>query len=196
MTNSYAPKRAQRREEAGKGVTVTGVLVALCLVGFAMTNIVFEITDHFANGRYADYASAFTVMNWLVVFLKVVGAAVALLSVATGPRLVSRAVLTVLLWGAFATLTVYTLGSLIEAIGIVLDLTGTADQIDLAATGYLLFFLLASVGYGVLAVSYMRRHHMHRRLAILGVLGAPVMLGLVLVAVPFLLTCLGLMPAS
>ncbi|MFJ6686920.1 hypothetical protein [Streptomyces werraensis] len=139
---------------------MTGVLVALCLVGFAMVNIVFEITDHFANGRYADHASASTIMNWLVVFLEVVGATVALLSVATEPRLASKSVLTVLLWGAFAILTVYTLGSLVEAIGMVLDLTGTADQIDLASTGYLLFLLLASVGYGVLAISYSRRHHM------------------------------------
>jgi len=37
-------------------VTVIGVLVALCCVGFAVVNVVFEITDHFADGRYAEYA--------------------------------------------------------------------------------------------------------------------------------------------
>jgi hypothetical protein len=175
-------------------VTVTGVLVALCLFGFAVVNIVFEITDHFAGGRYADYAAAFTVMNWLVVCLKLIGAAVALLSVTTKPQFLPTAILAVSLWGAFATLTVYTLGSVAEAIGIVFDLTDNAERIDLADTAYLLFFLLVAIGYGVLAGSYARRHHLRKRLAVFGVLGAPVVLGLVLVAIPMLLVAVGIMP--
>jgi hypothetical protein len=186
----------RRPDQAGTGVTVTGVLVALCLFGFAVVNIVFELTDHFAGGRYADYAAAFTVMNWLVVCLKLVGAAVALLSVTTRPFFPSKAVLAVFLWGAFATLTVYALGSVAQAIGIVFELTDNSEQIDLAATAYLLFFLLIACGYGVLASSYARRHCLPKRLAVLGVLGAPVVLGLVLVVIPMLLTAVGIMPSQ
>ncbi|MFF9915917.1 hypothetical protein [Streptomyces sp. NPDC013457] len=174
---------------------MTGVLVALCLFVFAVVNIVFEITDHFADGRYADYAAAFTVMNWLVVFLKVIGAAVAWLSVTRREHFLSKPVLAMLLWGAFATLAVYTIGSVAEAIGIVFELTDNGDHIDLAATAYLVFFLLVAIGYGILAGSYSRRHHLSRRPAILGILGAPVVLGLVLVAVPMVLTAVGIMPS-
>jgi hypothetical protein len=178
-----------------RGVAVTALLVALGCGGFAVVNVVFEITDHFAAGRYADYAGAFTVMNWLVTGLKVLGAVVALLSLAAEPRIVSKAMLTVLLWGGFGTLSVYTLGSLGQAIGMMLGLAGSVDQIDLAGVGYVLFFAAVSVGYGILAVSYSRRHRIRRGLAVVGVLGAPLVLVLVLVAVPALLSALGLMPS-
>ncbi|HEX2131736.1 MAG TPA: hypothetical protein VHH15_09240 [Actinophytocola sp.] len=171
------------------------MLVSLCCVGFALVNVVFEITGYFSEGRYADYSSAFSVMNWLMVFLKVIGAAVALLSVTGRPRLVSVAVATVLLWGSFATIAVYALGSVAEMIGMVLGLSGSADQVDLGGVGYVLFFLLVATGFGVLAVSYSRRYGTRKRLAVLGVAGAPVLLGLVLVAVPTLLAALELMPA-
>lgn len=196
MTSSAASTtdRSHRPGRPGTAVTVIGVLVALCCVGFAVVNVVFEITDHFADGRYAEYAAAFTVMNWLVVVLKVIGAGVALLSIASRPRLVSHAVLTVLLWGAFATLALYVVGSVAEAIGIILGLTGTGDEIDLAGIGYVLFFFLMATGYGVLAISHARRHGMRKSLVVLGVLGAPVVLSLVLVAIPKLLAAVGLSP--
>ena len=47
--------------------------MALWCVGFAVVNIVLESTDYLADSEYADYASAFTVMNWLVVGLKMLG---------------------------------------------------------------------------------------------------------------------------
>ena len=186
--------RSRRPGRPGTAVTVVGVLVALCCVGFAVVNVVFEITDRFADGRYAEYAAAFTVMNWLVVALKLIGAGVAMLSIAGRPRLVSHAVLTVLLWGAFGTLALYAAGSVAEAIGIILGLTGTVDEIDPAGIGYVSFFILVATGYGVLAVSHARRHGARKGLAVLGVLGAPVVLGLVLVVIPKLLAALGLMP--
>ncbi|HEX5543505.1 MAG TPA: hypothetical protein VFX60_18455 [Micromonospora sp.] len=173
-----------------------GGLVALCCIGFAVVNVVFEMTDRFADGPYAEYASGLAVMNWLVVGLKAMGAAVALLSVAERPRFRSPALLGVLLWGAFATLGVYALGSVVQAVGLALGLSGTADQIDMAGVGYVLFFLLLAAGYGVLAISYSRRFGLRKGVAVLGVLGAPVMLGVILLAVPMLLAVLGLLPAS
>ena len=163
-------------------------------MGFAVVNIVLESTDYLADGQYADYAAALTVMNWLVVGLKLLGAAVALLSVAKRPRLMPPRLLAMLVWGAFATLAVYALGSAVQALGMVLGLMGSADQVDLAGVAYLTFFLTAAVGWSVLAVSYSKRHAPGWIPAVIGVLAGPVVLILVLVTMPALLTALGVMP--
>lgn len=134
-------------------------------------------------------------MNWIVVGLKLLGAAVAVLSVTKPSRSVSPALMTAALWGVFATLGVYVLGSLAEAAGMVTGLMGNADQIDLAGIAYVLFFLLGAAGYGVLAISYRRRHRVGGRSAVVGVLGAPVVLGVLLLIIPALLTAVGIMPA-
>lgn len=179
----------------GPGVTGIGVLMALWCIAFAIVNIAFEFTDHFTGGPFAEYAAGITVMNWVVIGLKALGAAVALLSVVNIPKLHLPALMTILLWGAFATLGLYALGSVTQAIGIISGFSGTADQINPASVGYVFMFLLAAAGYGVLAVSYSRRHGMRRGYAVLGVIGAPVLLGLILIAIPMLLVALGLMPA-
>jgi hypothetical protein len=170
--------------------------MALWCAGFAVVNIVFESTNHLDDGEYADYASALTVMNWLVVGLKLLGAAVALLSVAKRPRLMPPRLLGMLVWGAFATLAVYALGSVAQALGMVLGLMGSADQVDLAGVAYLTFFLMAAVGWSVLALSYSTRHPQGWIPAVIGVLAGPVVLGLVLVAMPALLTAIGVMPVE
>ena len=181
---------------AGIGITVTGYLVALSCLGFAVVNVVFELTDHFADGPYAEYSAGIAVMNWLVVGLKVVGATVALLSVASRPRFLPPVFVGVLLWGAFAMLAVYAVGSVVQAIGMASGLTGSADSIDLAGVAYVLFFLLVAAGYGVLAISYSRRFKLRKGVAVVGALGAPVALAVILLAVPMLLTTVGVMPAS
>lgn len=132
-------------------------------------------------------------MNWLVTGLKLVGAAVALLSVTDRwrrPRL-----LAVLLWAAFSTLAVYAVGNVVQALGMVTGLIGGIENVDAAAVGYLVGFLPAAVGFGVLAVSYSQRHRIPRRLAVISALGGPVLLVLVLVAAPALLVAAGLMPS-
>jgi hypothetical protein len=168
--------------------------MALWCLGFAVVNLVFEVTGHFADGAYAHYTSGLSVMGWLVAGLKALGSAVALLSVARQPRLVSPSVVTVLVWAAFATLGIYVLGSVAEAVGMGLGLIGGAGQIDIRSVAYVLLFLAAAAGYGVLATSYSRRHPQRKGLAILGVLGAPVVLGLLLLAIPALLAAFGLLP--
>jgi hypothetical protein len=186
----------QLREPPGTAVRTVGVLIALCCVGFALVNAAFELTGHFDDGRLADYTVGMAVMDWLVAVLKLVGAAVALLAISRRTAVVSPAVVTVLLWGAFATLGVYALGSVLEAIGIVAGLVGDIEEITLASVAYVLFFSLIAAGYGVLAVSYSRRHRTGMRAVVLGVLGAPALLALVLVAVPMTLQVLGLLPKS
>ncbi|SCL69272.1 DUF3995 domain-containing protein [Micromonospora peucetia] len=193
-STAFASDRPLAPAQPGTGVVVIARLMALCCIGFAVVNVVFEMTDRFADGPYTEYASAIAVMNWLVVGLKTVGAALALLSVVERPRVLSPALLGVLLWGAFAMLGVYAVGSVAQAVGMVSGLAGTADQIDIAGIGYVLFFLVLAIGYGALAISYSRRFGLRKGVAVLGVLGAPVVLGVILLAIPTLLAAFGLMP--
>ena len=77
-------------------------------------------------------------------------------------------------------------------------LTGTAgdaDELDARSVGYLGLFLVGAAGYVVLAGSFFRRYEMGRSEALIGVLGAPVVLGALLLAIPMVLVLLGLMPA-
>ncbi|MFI5490784.1 hypothetical protein [Micromonospora echinaurantiaca] len=193
---AFATDRSSGFARPGTGVILTARLIALACLGFAVVNVVFEMTDRFADGPYAAYASGLTVMNWLVVGLKTAGGAVALLSVAKHPRLLPPAILGMSLWGAFALIGVYALGSVVQAAGMASNLAGTPDQIDLAGVAYVLFFLLLAAGYGVLTISYSRRFALKKKVAVVGVLGAPVLLSVVLLAVPMLLAAVGVMPAS
>lgn len=189
----------QRREAGapapGAAVIFVAWAVASWCIGFAVVNVVFEMTDHFADGPYAEYAAGISVMNWLVVALKVIGAVLALLSVSRSAGRVLPFVLATMLWGAAATLGLDAAGSVVEAIGIVTGLTGSAHQITLAGVAYVVVFVLGAAGYGALATSYSRRFRTGRWPVVLGVLGAPLMLGLIFVAVPMVLVALGVMPA-
>ncbi len=175
---------------------VIGWLTAAWCVAFAVVNIVLEGTDHLADGGYAEYAAAFTVMNWLVVGVKLLGAGTALLSVSRRPPPMSANLLGVAVWGAFATIAVYFLGSMVQAVGMVSGLTGSVSEIDVTDLTYLIFFLPAAIGWGVLANSYARRHCLDWYAAAFGLLGAPVVLGFLLVAMPAMLAAFGLMPSS
>lgn len=175
-------------------VVVIAVLTALGCVGFAAVNVVYELTGRVDDGQYAEYAAGFAVMNWLVVGLKLLGAVVALSSVADHPRRPSPPVLTALVWGAFATLGFYALGSVAQAISMATGVSGSRDQIDVAGVLYVVFFTSAAVCYGVLAVSYSHRHRVGRTPAVVGVVGAPALLFLLLVLVPTLLSAVGVMP--
>jgi hypothetical protein len=170
--------------------------MAVWCAGFAVVNIVLESTNQLADGAYAEYAAAFTVMNWLVVGLKLLGACVAVLSVTRRPPPVPARLLGVAVWGVFATLAVYVVGGIVQAVGMVSGLMGSASRIDPLDVGYLVFFLVAAIGWGALAVSYSRRHDLGWGSAALGALGAPVVLGFLLAVMPVLLTAVGLMPSS
>ncbi|WP_156393472.1 MULTISPECIES: hypothetical protein [unclassified Nocardioides] len=177
-------------------VTAVGVLMALWCVGFAAVSVWIEATDHFADGEYADYASGFSVANWLVTVIKVGGSVLALLAVARRPRFPGPGVVGTLLWAAFATTGIYVLGSLVQAVLMLTGQAGDADRIDGAAVAYVALFALAAVGFGVLAVSYARRAGLGNKELALGAIGAPILLGGLLVALPALLVALGLFPAS
>lgn len=174
---------------------MVGRLLALWCIGFALVNVVFEVTGHFSDGPLAAYAPGVAVMNWVVIGLKVLGAAVALVAVAKRRIFVPPAVLTMLVWGAFGLLGVYALGNVVEAVAMATGLAGSPDQITVRNISYVLFFLLGAAGYGILAISYSLRAGFRKGYAVLGVLGGPVVIALLLLAMPALLASLGLIPA-
>lgn len=170
-------------------------LLALWCLGFAAVNVAFEVTGHFADGPLAAYAHGAAVMDWIVFVLKVAGAAVALLTVAHRRALVPPALLTVAVWAAFALLGVYALGNVVEGIGMATGLAGSPDQITPRNVAYVLFFLPAAAAYGILAISYSRRTGSRKWFALLGVLGGPLVIALLLLAIPALLASFGMLPA-
>jgi membrane protein DedA with SNARE-associated domain len=81
-------------------------------------------------GQYANDATAISVVNWFVAVLKVVGAAVALLGVSRTPRFLAPRIVGTLLWAAFATLAVYVVGSITQAVVMLTGVAGDAEKVD------------------------------------------------------------------
>jgi hypothetical protein len=178
---------------------LAAILVALACLGFAAANIGLMFTDAVRSDTYrrlsSDYPTAFAVMNWMVFGLKLIGAAVALATIRRKPPFARPAVLGVLLWGAFVTLTVYAVGNLLQAIGLATGLTGDPKLVNLWGIGYVTFFVLFAAGFGILAFDHRRRFHTGRRSVVMGAVGAPVLIGVVLFVVPTLLAARGLLPS-
>jgi hypothetical protein len=177
-------------------VIVVGLLVALWCAGFAAISVWFELTDHFAGGRYAEESTALSVADWFVAVLKVVGAAVAVLAVRPTPRFLAPGVVGTLLWAAFATLAVYVVGSIAQAVAMLTGVAGDAEQLDAPAVGYVLAVLLGATGFGILATSYARRAGLGARVILSGICAGPVVLAGVLVVLPAVLSAVGLLPGS
>jgi len=177
-----------------RALVAVGVLMALWCAGFAAISVWFELTDYFGTGRYADAETAISVVNWFVVVLKVVGVALAVLAV--HPRLVAPRTVGTLLWAAFATLTVYVAGSITQAFVMLAGIAGDASQVDAESVAYVLAFLLAAAGFGILAISHARRAGLGTRIKVIGACGAPLVLGSVLVILPAILRAVGLLSAS
>ncbi len=193
MASDALKKRRPRVAPPSTLVTGVGVLVAVWCGIFAAISVWFEVTNKFASGPYASDANALSVVNWYVVILKVVGAAAAVLAVTEPPRFLRPNTVGVILWAGFATVTVYVAGSLAQAVAMLTGVAGDAERLDLASACYVLAFLAASAGFGLLAFSYARRAQLGRREFLVGVCGAPLVLGSVLVVLPALLRAAGLL---
>jgi hypothetical protein len=98
-----------------------------------------------------------------------------------------------LLWAAFATLAMYVVGSIAQAVVMLLSVAGDAEQVDASAVGYVVAILLAATGFGILATSYARRAGLGARVMLIGVCGAPVVLGSVLDLLLAILRAVGLL---
>ena len=178
----------------GRAVVAVGVLVALWCAGFAAISVWFELTGYFATGRYADDETAISVVNWFVTVLKLVGVALAVLAV--HPRLIAPRTVGTLLWAAFATLTVYVVGSIVQAFVMLAGIAGDANQVDTGSVAYVLAFVVAAAGFGNLASSHARRAGLGNRVKVIGACGAPIVLASVLVILPAVLRAVGLLSAS
>jgi hypothetical protein len=175
-------------------VTITAIMGTLALLAFAAVNIIFEGTNHFADGPLAAYASGLTIMNWLVVGLKLLGAAVLVLSVSRWARGFAPNLMTILLWGAFGTFAIYALGTIGEAVAMATRLAGSPDEIDAAGVAYLVGTVFFATCFGVVTVSYSRRAGWRPIPIVVGLLGAPILLAGLLMLAPTLLVFLGVMP--
>lgn len=169
------------------------VVVGWCLA-FAAVNVAYEVTDRFASGPHAEYANALSVMNWLVVALKVVGAAVALLTVTERLPTISANLRTMAVWCVFALLGMYSVGNVAIAVRLALGSTDSREQISAGGIAYVVFFLAGAAGYGVLALSFSRRSRSPHRYAMWGIVAAPLVLAALLLGAPAVLTAIGLAP--
>ena len=152
--------------------------------------------------RYTAYASGLAIMGMFVLVLKLAGAAVALAAVLVRPGLPRwpRQILGVALWGAFGLLGLYSAGNLAITVGTVSGLLApsaawtAAGGVTAKAILYVLFFLVGSTLFGVLAVWFHRRHYLQWMAAVAGLAGAALLLGLLLAAAPAILSRWGLLP--
>lgn len=164
-----------------RGFTYTAWMLAAWCLGFAAVNLGFAATGGFADGQYAEYAGALAVMNWLAFVLKLAGAGIAILTVVEPPRWIPVGLRAVAVWSAFSLLAIYSAGSVGE---LVWFLANDPDTIDARGLAYMAFFAAGAIGYGSLAWSYHRRSGSTRRHVVIGALGGPVGLALLLVAAP------------
>ena len=104
------------------------------------------------------------------------------------------------LWGAFGLLALYSAGNLFITAGTVSGLLApsaawtAAGGVTPRAVLYVLFFLVGAALFGMLAVWFHRRHHLGWTVAVAGLAGAPLLLGLILAAAPAILGRWGLLP--
>jgi hypothetical protein len=86
-------------------------------------------------------------------------------------------------------------GRSVQAVGMMTGMTGNIDQIDVAGVAYVAGSVCFAAGFGALAIAYGRRHGFRSGAIVGGVLGAPALLALLLLAIPALLVAAGLMPS-
>jgi hypothetical protein len=152
--------------------------------------------------RYAAYASGLAIMSVLVGVLKLAGAAVAVAAVRVRAGRSRRwlVLLGVALWGAFGLLVLYSAGNLVITVGTETGLRApsaawtAAGGVTAKAVLYVVFFLAGAALFGVLAVWFHRRHRLRWTSAVVGLAGAPLLLGLLLGVAPAVLGRWGLLP--
>ncbi len=156
---------------------------AIWALGFAAVNVYLQIVG-------IDYAqiqqnwAAFTAVNLGVVVLKAFGAAVALATVTRWGRALPAWLVSVCAWGAAGMLLLYGGYGLVAmaAAGELLGWMLAGGTFSVPTLAYLGFFALPGALFAVAA-----RHHQHRTAtssvwAVVGLLGAPLVLGGVMLA--------------
>ena len=172
--------------------------VATWAVAFAGVNVWLLFGGVAADSPLREVWGAMTVMNLLVIALKGVGAATALASVQPWGERLPRWLLTGSMWGAAGLLLLYAglnFGVMI-ADGQLTAMTALAGgEFIVPAWAYATFFAVPGILFAAAGRDHQRRSGTSRRWAILGLLGAPLLLGAVLFGMPALLRLAGLLPA-
>jgi hypothetical protein len=209
MTSQRPPDHGARARDGrlpSVPVRAVGYLAAAWCLGFAGVSAWQVAADPIgqtgASRRYAAYASGLAVISVLVGLLKLAGAVVAVAAVRVRPGRPRRPrqLLGVALWGAFGLLGLYSAGNLVITVGTVSGLLApsaawtAAGGVTPKAILYVLFFLVGTAMFGVLAVWFHRRHRLRWTSAIAGLAGAPLLLTLLLAVAPAVLDRLGLWP--
>ena len=194
---SQPPDPGGRGTSPPVAVRAVGSAAAAWCLGFAGVSAWQVATGSFGRPGLPDaaYASGLAIVSVLAGVFKLAGAAVALAAVGVRPGW-PRPLLQLLgvgLWGAFGLLGLYSAGNLAITAGTVSGLLApsaawtAAGGVTAKATGYVLFFLAGAALFGVLAVWFHRRHHLRWTSVAAGLAGAPLLLGLLLVAAPAIL---------
>ena len=198
MTSQQPADRGGRGPLPPVAVRAVGYAAAAWCVGFAGVSAWQVATGSIGRPGQPDaaaYASGLAVVSVLAGVLKLIGAAVALAAVRARPgwQRPRLQLLGVGLWGAFGLLGLYSAGNLAITAGTVSGLLApsaawtAAGGVTARAIGYVLFFLAGAALFGVLAVWFHRRHHLRWTSVAAGLAGAPLLLGLLLVAAPAIL---------
>lgn len=152
-------------------------------LGFAAVNIYLQIVG-IDDPQIQQNWAAFTAVNLGVVVLKAFGAAVALATVQRWGRALPAWLVSVCAWGAAGMLLLYAGYGLVAvaAAGELLGWTLSGGTFLVPILAYLGFFALGGVLFAVVA-----RHHQHRTAtspvwAVAGLLGAPLVLGAVMLS--------------
>jgi hypothetical protein len=188
------------RLEIPRSLKVAGYAAAAWCIVFAGVSALQLATGGALEGQFAAYASGLTAMVALVLILKLAGAVFALASIWPGQGWISPRHLATALWGAFGLLALYSAGNIFITVTTVTGLIGpsaawtAAGGVTPKAILYVLFCFAGAASFGTVAVSYGRRHRTRWTAAWIGLLGAPLLLGLILAVAPAILRALGLMP--
>ena len=150
-------------------------------VAFAGVNIYLQIVG-IDSAQIERHWATFTAINLSVVVLKAFGAAAALATVQRWGRAISTRVVSVCMWGAAAMLLLYA-GFGLLAVAIAGDLLGwtlAGGTFYMPILAYLGFFVVGGTLFAVAAGQYQHRTGAPLRWVVLGALGAPLLLGAVL----------------
>jgi hypothetical protein len=180
---------------------LAGVVAAMWSLGFAAVSVWQLVVGPGEGTRFSAYAAGLAVMIAVVLVLKLVGALIAVAAVTRGELGLPARGVALGLWGAAGLLALYAAGSIVIAIGTV----GGAVEPSAAWTAaggvtersllYLLFVLVGATAYCVLAIAFHRRHRQPWTVAVAGLVGAPLLLGLLLGVAPAILGMVGLLPS-
>jgi hypothetical protein len=166
-------------------------------VAFAAVNVYLQLGGVDGDNPLREVWSAMTVMNLSVIALKAAGAALALAAVSQWGRRLPTWLVTAGMWGAGGLLLLYAgvnAGALIADGALTSALPLVGGEFAVPGWSYAAFFAVPGVLFAAVARDHQRRSGTASRWMLLGLLGAPALLAMVLLGLPWLLTVTGLLP--